>query len=397
MARLLIQFFDDELADFRWANIDESALTLDIGWQQADEGELPTIAAQNPHPLIMILPQQCVYLAQVEMPQRAGRQLLSAIEYQVEDQLARDVETQHVAIADANANPVSIAVVDRAIMVRCLALARDHGLRLLQVIPELFLCPWPGSGIAMLQGHDGYLLRFGDYKGLKCSALALPAMLGLVAQDVKFETLYYYGNESDPLPALDDYSLEHRPLADFRPGFVDAPTIDLQQRDYQLSSAWLALARSWKWIAILLAALLTIGVYNRAVALQGLEQELAAIKQQQYQLVKPYLPAAEPQDNLKKALIERLKQAQSTRNEQGFLKLMLEFSQARSGFPEIEITRISYQGKELAFDISSAQLNKIEKLLEVVQKQGVDADLVSLSIKPERSSGRLVLSGGDDV
>lgn len=397
MARLLIQFLSDELADFRWASIDESALTLNIGWQQADEDELPTVAAQNPHPLIMILPQQCVYLAQVEMPQRAGRQLLSAIEYQVEDQLARDVETQHVAIADANANPVSIAVVDRAIMMRCLALAQDHGLRLLQVIPELFLCPWPGSGIALLQGHDGYLLRFGDYRGLKCSAQVLPTMLGLVAQDVDFETLYYFGNESDPLPALDDYSLEHRPLADSRPGFVDAPTIDLQQRDYQLSSAWQSLARSWKWIAILLAALLAIGAYNKAVALQLLEQELAAIKQQQYELVKPYLPAARPQDNLKKALIERLKQAQSTRNEQGFLKLMLEFSQARSGFTEIEITRISYQGKELVFDISSAQLNQIEKLLEVVQQRGVDADLVSLSIKPDRSSGRLVLSGGDDV
>jgi hypothetical protein len=36
-------------------------------------------------------------------------------------------------------------------------------------------------------------------------------------------------------------------------------------------------------------------------------------------------------------------------------------------------------------------------LLEVVKKQGVDASLVSLSIKPELSSGRLVLHGGDDV
>ena len=49
------------------------------------------------------------------------------------------------------------------------------------------------------------------------------------------------------------------------------------------------------------------------------------------------------------------------------------------------------------FDISSTQLTKIETLLATVQKQGVNATLVSLNIKPERSSGRLVLSGGDDV
>jgi hypothetical protein len=76
---------------------------------------------------------------------------------------------------------------------------------------------------------------------------------------------------------------------------------------------------------------------------------------------------------------------------------LLEFSRARVQFPEVNITRIGYQGKELVFDISSAELKKIETLLEVVQKQGVHAELSSLNIKPELSSGRLVLRGGDDV
>jgi type II secretion system protein L len=323
--------------------------------------------------------------------------LLSAIEYQVEDQLARDIESQHVAIGNAGANPVSIAVVDRAIMMRCLALAQGHGLRLLQILPELFLCPWTGSGIALMQGYEGYLLRFGDYRGFKCNADALPAMLKLIGNEVEFEQITCYG-DGQPPPGIDDYQIETRPLAEARPGFVDAPVIDLQQRDFQLSSPWHALGRAWKWIAILLAALLAVGGYNKAVALQALEQDLAAVRQQQFELVKSYLPAdIGPNDNLKKALIERLKQVQSSQNKQGFLKLLLEFSRARAKFPEVEITRIGYQGKELVFDISSTQLNKIETLLEAVQKRGIDATLVNLNIKPERSSGRLVLNGGDDV
>ena len=76
---------------------------------------------------------------------------------------------------------------------------------------------------------------------------------------------------------------------------------------------------------------------------------------------------------------------------------MVEFTRARDKFPEVTITRIAYQGRELVFDISSRQLDKIETLLETVKKQGVDAELVSLNIKPEQSSGRLVLRGGDDV
>jgi type II secretory pathway component PulL len=178
----------------------------------------------------------------------------------------------------------------------------------------------------------------------------------------------------------------------------EAPTIDLQQRDYQMSSAWKGLARTWKWIALLLAGLLVVGAYNKAMALHDMEQDLAAIKQQQYELLKPHIADdIGPNDNLKKALIDRLKQLQSSQAEQGFLPLLLEFVRARDQFPEVNITRIGYQGRELVFDISSTELIKIETLLDVVQKQGVDASLVSLNIKPELSSGRLVLRGGDDV
>lgn len=398
MARLLIQFASAELAGFRWASIDEQEQTADIAWQLASEDELPAIAAQHPHPVILILPQQCVYLTRVELPERAGRQLLSAIEFQIEDQLAQDIESQHFALGDPNANPVSIAVIERDIMARCMALARAQGLRLLQVVPELFLAPWPGNGVVLTPGYGGYLLRYGDYRGLKCAEQALPAMLDLVRREVEFDSVTCFTSETESAPQIEAYPLEQRSLSEVRSGGLNAPIIDLQQREFQLSSAWKNLARSWKWIGLLLAALLAAGAYNKAAALYTLEQELADIKDQQYNLLEPHLPAGVgPGDNLKKALIARLKQLQASQGEQGFLELLLDFTRARDQFPEVQITRISYQERQLTFDISSTQLNKIETLLEAVKKQGVNASLVSLNIKPELSSGRLVLRGDDDV
>ena len=397
MTRLLIQFASDELSDFRWAQIDEDEHSADIAWQAAGEDQLPAIAAQHPHPLIMILPQQCVYLARVEMPERAGRQLLSAIEFQVEDQLASDIENLHFAIGDSNENPVPVAVVERDIMARCIALAQGHGLRLVRIVPELFLVPWTGSGVVMMAGYDGYLLRYGPYQGQKCSAQALPAILALVRREAAFDSVTCFTRDIEQAPEVDGFTLEQRSLSEVRAGLFSAPLIDLQQRDFQMSSAWRGLARAWKWVGLLLAALLVIGGYNKAMALQSMERELAAIKQQQYELLKPHLPAdVGPNDNLKKALIDRLQQLQSNRAEQGFLALLLEFTRARAQHPEVALARIGYQGKQLIFDISSAQLNQIEALLETVKKNGVNASLASLNIKPELSSGRLILQGGDD-
>jgi general secretion pathway protein L len=398
MLRLLIQFADDELADFRWTTYDETTDSGVLSWRQAGADDLSTVAAQNPEPVIIVIPQQCVYLTQVELPEKASRQLLSAIEYQVEDQLAQDIESQHFALGDTSENPVAIAVVSRSIMQRCMALVRSHDLRLTKIIPELFLCPWPGEGVALSEGFNGCLLRYGEYRGLKCNSAALPAMLELIKRDVDFDTVTFYGEETGPTPAVGNYALQQQPLNSTRPAFVDGPLIDLQQRDYQLSSAWRGLAKTWQWIALFFVILLALGAYNKAMALAALEDELSGIKQQQYDLLKPHLPAdTSPDANLKKLLIERLQQVRADQREQGFLKLLLDFTNARSGYPAVQISRIGYQDNRLSFEISSSQLNDIEALLETVKKQGVNAKLLSLSIKPEQSSGRLELRGGDDV
>jgi type II secretion system protein L len=396
--RLLIQFTDASLSDFRWATCDELEGSAALDWQYAAEGELATLAAQHPHPVIVLIPQECIYLTRVDLPEKASRQLLGAIEYQVEDRLAQDIESQHFALGNTRDNPIAIAVVSREIMDRCVSLAQSHGLRLAQIIPELYLCPWSGEGAALAEGHDGWLLRYGDYRGLKCHASALPAMLELIRREVEFDRIRCYLAASAEPPAIEGLAVERYQLSEVRPGFVDAPVIDLQQRNYQVSSPWLGLARSWKWVGLLAAALLIVFAYNRAVALQDLEDEIGAIRQQQYELLKPYLPAdAGPGDDLKRLLIERMQRLQASQREQGFLQLMLEFVRAREAFPKVEVSRIGFQSGRLSFDISSEKLTDIESLLASVKKQGVEAKLESLNIKPELSSGRLVLGGGSDA
>ena len=395
--RLLIQFSTPELTDFRWALFDEATGRADYAWQHAGEADLGSITLQNPHPVILVLPQQCVYLTEVELPEKASRQVISAIEFQVEDQLAQDIESQHFALGNPNENPISIAVVERDIMQRCLDLAQSLSLRLLHIVPEVFLCPWPGEGVVLTAGQGGYLLRYGACRALKCQAQALPAMLELVEKDIPFETITYYGGTGAPTPELEGYTVERRELAEVSSGLVDAPRIDLQQRDFKLSAPWQGLARAWKWTGVLLLTLLVIGGYNRAMALQQLEAELDSIKQQQFQLLRPYLPAGtSPEDNLKKLMVQRMNELQASQREQGFLKLMLDFTEARKKFPDVRISRIGYQGSRLAIEISSSQLTDIEAMLETVRKSGANAKLESLNIKPEQSSGRLVIAGGSD-
>ena len=393
MARLLVQIGDIEFERVRWTIIDEAHAMAELSWQSASAEDLASLAVQNPHPVVLVIPQQWVYLTQVKLPEKAGRQVLAAIEYQIEDQLAQDIESQHFAVADVKDNPVSIAVVEKSIMDHCLELVRSCNLRLLQIVPEIFLCPWPGEGVSMIAGDDGILLRYGNYRGMKCQPAALPAMLEMIGRDVDFDRVRYYESSNETAPRLEKVEVDMHGSDTARLGLVDMPLIDLRQREYQASSEWRGIGHRWRWVAILLIALLVAGGYNRFVALQQLEDEIAAVKAEQYETVKLYLPAGtNTGDNLKKRLLERMQNLQDGSG-QGFMELMLEFSKAQVEYTKVNIDRIGYQNSDLNVDLSSAQLKDIEDLHATVQKQGVEAKLENLNIKPDQISGRLVLYG----
>ena len=395
MARLLIHFLDAEFEQLRWAVIDEEQAVVDLNWQSATTGELSALASQNPHPVIILIPQQYVYLTQVELPEKAGRQVLAAIEFQIEDQLAQDIESQHFAIADSGQNPVVVAVVAKSIMRDCIEIAASCNLRLTQIVPEVFLCPWPDVGVYLSPSDEGMLVRYGEYRGLKCSLAALPAMLDLISRDVEFDKVRFFESANHPVPELDNYEVEVQGADTARLGLVAAPLIDLQQREFQPSSAWRGLAQAWRWVAVLIAALLIVSGYNRITALQEIENEIASVRAAQYEVVKLYLPAGtSPEDNLKKSVLERVKQVQDGQDGQGFMQLLMEFSKAQKQFSAVNIDRIGYQNNELNIDLNSTQLKDIEALHAKVQEQGVAAKLENLNIKPELISGRLVMNGG---
>lgn len=400
MSRLLLNFSDRELDDFRWAIDAPGSEAGQFDWQYASASELAAVTAAHRIPVVILIPQQCVLMTSVDLPQKPNRQIIAAIGYQVEDQLAQDVDSQHFALGDTNANPVQVAVVEKAIMKRCLELCDEHGLRLAQIIPELFLCPWSESTISIVDGYQGLLLRYGQFQGFTCARETLPDMLKLIKQQREIIEINYFTdspqeNGGSPIEAC-DRDIVTRPMPAL--SLLDTPVIDLQQREFQPSSAWKEVARPWKWVAIIAGVLTLSFAYNKAIALQEMESNLKEIEAKQYQLVKPYLPASTgPDANLKKLLINQLKQQQSSQVEKGFLSMLVKFSDARIAFKGVEVSRVSYQKKQLNIDLQSSKLSDIEALQVAVEKQGIKASLQDLNIRPDLISGRLILSGDSDV
>jgi type II secretory pathway component PulL len=369
MPTLLVRFHDASLDHFSWIIEGVQAEDSAANWRVGSAQELGTLS-QNRGSVVFIIPQQCVYLTQFEIPANASRQVLSSIEYQIEDQLAQDVERQHVALGDQSSNPVAVAVVEEAIMERALELQKTNGLSLSRIVPEMFLCPWSGQAgeVIVIESHDGLILRYGDYKGLKCRVEMLESVLNQITQEQEISHIVYYLQNRDRYEnvQITRYPSEHRVLDLDQLKIDRAVSIDLQQRRFQVSSVWLGLFKVWRWI----------------------------IKVTQYELIKRYLPSdVDESANLKKVLITVLRQNQSSQRDIDFLGLLSAFTQAKVEFPTIAVNKIGYQKDRLSIDVKTGRLSEIEALYQAIETAGQAVELENLDIKPEATSGRFVLTG----
>jgi len=397
MSRLIVRFHDSTLDNLSWLVDQADDANQIVNWQAGSQRELARLAKKH-NAVILVIAQQDVYLTGFELPATASRQILAAVEFQIEDQLAQDVELQHFSIGDQSSNPVAIAVLEKSVMQSCVDLVQRHGLAVTRVVPELFLCPWSGKDgdVNLIESHEAIILRYGDYLGIKCKPELCQTMLDLIAaeQDIKSVNCYLQAPDAFEFLKIGEYPGVFKQL---KRGHLDpagSGTINLLQRQFQITSIWSKLLRSWKWLLGLLIVLIAVTGYNKAIALYQLETRVADIKAAQYEHLKDYLPAnIDQSDDLKKELVNLLKQDRTGKPEVNFLELLHQFTQAKTAYSSIIIGRIGYQNKRLSIDITSNQLNHLESLLETIQSTGQAVKMENLNIKPGIISGRIVLDG----
>jgi type II secretion system protein L len=376
--------------------VQDGVVSQQVEWSTGSESELGELILRNDIPIVLAIPQHCVLMTHFDLPPKASRQILSSIEFQIEDQLGDDIDRQHFATGNIANNSVPIVVIKKSIMQRCQLLQKKFSLTISKIIPELFLCPWSGreGEVSVLESQDDVILRFGHYQGFKCQSALLKPMLNQLKQKQPIELVVYVYPENDAYEAIkiDGYeSQKANPTLDHL-NDLKVTNFDLRQREFKRSSIWGRVVKPWKWIAFIFAVFMTIFAYNKLAYLDSLEDQLVEINRSQYDLLKAHLPLGTLQsDNLKSKLIQLIKQNKSSVSDKDFLSQLVVFTQAKQKFSSIIITKINFQKAKLSIDINSTKLNDVEMLVKTLEVSALAVKLDNLTIKPEFISGRLVL------
>jgi general secretion pathway protein L len=403
METLLIRFFPaaPEQSDrlIEWQILDSNLVPL----AQAASGTLEDAAEVAPHrKVICLLPGEEILLLNVNIAARSRQQLIKAIPFTLEEDLADDIETLHFAPGARQVDGRQpVAVVSRMRMdALCSDLSATNILPT-AILPEPLSVPLPPSGWSLLVEDTRVVLRHAEHKGLALEKDNLNVWLNRLFSevDVKPELIRIYRCDANPdeplafeLPVDQQEQHYDTPLKVLSTGLDEKHSINLLQGDYKSDTGVGKLLRPWRFAAVLLGIWLGLQITSATVEFWRMLHEYDGLQVRIEKLFRDTFPEVKRIVNPRVQMEQRLNAligAQQDTGDTGFLALLNAGGQAIKAFQGIQIDTFNYRQGKLVVSLQANDFQSLERVKQRLQKDGFIADIESADTSGKRVEARL--------
>jgi general secretion pathway protein L len=331
MEQLLIRLGATEADPISW-----------LVWSTAEEeiiasGELPnadalsTLAERAGHRAVIALaPSSEILLKWVALPPRAGRKVLSALPFMLEDELATDISEQFFAIGPKVGDSQAVAVVSHAKLQMWQQWLADAGLFCNHLIPDVLAVPVTENGWSVLTLGEQMLVRQDTFQGIQGEqAWLLPTLGHFTSQQEAPVVITNYAGID--LSGVTNITVNDAPLE--LPMHVLAKealssSFNLLQGEYKVkrtrNNAW----AQWRVAAVLAVLVLCTSLVDKTVTLYQLKSDNAALSSEIDQAVKSGFPNIGVYRNVKLKLQYELDKLSKSGGDASMLVMLDQLSEA---------------------------------------------------------------------
>jgi general secretion pathway protein L len=331
MEQLLIRLGATEADPISW-----------LVWSTAEEeiiasGELPNADALSTlaeragqRAVIALAPSSEILLKWVALPPRAGRKVLSALPFMLEDELATDISEQFFAIGPKVGDSQAVAVVSHAKLQMWQQWLADAGLFCNHLIPDVLAVPVTENGWSVLTLGEQMLVRQDTFQGIQGEqAWLLPTLGHFTSQQEAPVVITNYAGID--LSGVTNITVNDAPLE--LPMHVLAKealssSFNLLQGEYKVkrtrNNAW----AQWRVAAVLAVLVLCTSLVDKTVTLYQLKSDNAALSSEIDQAVKSGFPNIGVYRNVKLKLQYELDKLSKTGGDASMLVMLDQLSEA---------------------------------------------------------------------
>ncbi|ACZ77667.1 MULTISPECIES: type II secretion system protein GspL [Dickeya] len=200
-----------------------------------------------------LVPSTDVTLHNLSLPRQSRRQLLQAIPFMLEEQVASDIDQLHFAVMDMQGDTATVAVVQKSRLQAWLTLCEALGVPLETIMPDVMALPRADSAWSAISHQNLWLFR-------------QDTGVGMAAEESWYQSLL---SSFQPLPAVHCYSpvpasaltWQPQPVTDLLTLAAQAAlpmSMDLRQGEYAPVKPWKQALLPWRNVLIALSAWLLL-------------------------------------------------------------------------------------------------------------------------------------------
>jgi general secretion pathway protein L len=369
--------------------------------------------------VIVLVPSAEVLTTCVDIPVRGGARLQAALPYALEEYLAEDIDKLHFAAGPRRSSgKTPVSVVSRERMTDWLSMLAQANIPAASIIADSYgLARIPGTISMLLVDNQVFVNDGGDTELVMedvspGDALAAIGVLedGLeVAGDAESDQtplsrhLLVYCEEADEERYQNDWiairqeleGVDVKLLADgimprLAATVATGAGVNLLQGTYGAKKEYSGLFRPWKYAAMLLLALVVIGIAAKATDYFLLLRQEAALKQMFNTEYRQMLPGA-PETDDPARVIESLKRRVGTvTSVPVFLQSMAQLSRAMQENEEARIEAISYRAGVVDIRVTAPNVGMLVDIQKAVGQNGrFEATIQSTDQGDDKVSSRM--------
>ena len=402
---LYIFWRGDQSESFNWFILAEGEIS-----QSGDSSLEDMVSTHNGVKTILVVPTEDLLLTTVKIPTRQRQKLQQAVPFVLEEQLVDDIEDLHFAIGDLDGEGQrSVAVVARTRMTQWLQPFDNVGLRIQQLIPDLFTVPYDEHSWTLLLEEERALLRTALDGGV---ALPVEDVANLIngqlsvidTQDGENPAALnlYDCREGGEALSFDEISipLETHPCDSDRyqvyaAGIKNGPKLDLLQGDFnRKQQIWRSL-RPWRGVAALAVFLVVLNLMGWGIEYRRLLDRDRQLQQALEDTYRSTFPKARRVINPRLQMEQKLSKLKQGSSRGDFAPLMVKAMPVLLDIDGVEVDVLRYKPDSLEVDLRLKELQAIDQIKEVMSENAFNVTVQNASATGGQAKGRIVISRSD--
>ena len=349
-------------------------------------GELPNAEALSSlteragqRSVIALAPSSEILLKWVELPPKAGRKIISAVPFMLEDELATDISQQFFAIGPKRGDEQAVAVVSHEKMELWQSWLSEAGLFCDTIIPDVLEVPVTENGWSVLTLGEQLLVRQDTFKGVQGEATwLLPTLVHFTAQQESPITITNYaGIDLSTLPNIEEAQAPLELPMQVLAKEAMQSSFNLCQGDYKVKRKRSGVLNQWRVAAVLAVLALCTSLIDKGFSLYQLKAQNQALSSEINTAVKAGFPNIGTYRNVRLKL-----QSELAKLEQGggSASMLIMLDQLAPAFSATDV-----KPQTLRFDATRTEIR--------IQAQGKNFEALEQFKRTAESAGFVVEQG----